>query len=305
MSDQLLSAAEKAQLATRIGQLDEQIAARDTTINTLQGRLPNAKKKDQDGMLAQIAAAREERSAILQEANTIRAQLGMPMVIASTPQVAPVPVAAPVKKKGGFMRGCMIGIAVLVVIIIAMTQLGGGGSKAGTASTGSASDGNAAAAVPTIAMPADQAAFIQTVESYYQQYKDAPNELKGSALRTQRKEALAKQLSSMKINGWGGTLQSLDTNSEGKAAIRIKLDGSDIEIGTWNNGLSDIGSDTLIANSSPLYNAISELAKGDHVVFSGDFLPEDRDYIAEQSPTENGSMTSPLFVVKFSDVAKK
>ena len=306
MSDQPLSAAEKAQLATRIGQLDEQVAARDSTINTLQARLPNAKKKDQDGMLSQIAAAREERSAILQEANTLRAQLGMPMVIPSTTQVLPHPTVAttvPAKKKGGFMRGCLIGVGVLVVLIIGITQLGGGGSTPSTAATGGAAGGSAAQ--PTIALPADQAAFIQIVEPFYQQYKDAPNELKGSALRTQRKEALAKQLTSMKITNWAGTLQSLDTNSEGKAAIVIKLDGSDIEVGTWNNAISDIGSETLIANSSPLYNTLSDLARGDHVVFSGEFLPSEKDHITEQSVTESGSMTSPRFLVRFSDVAKK
>lgn len=304
MSDTPLSATEKAQLATRIGQLDEQVAARDNTIVTLQNRLTTAKKKDQESINTQIAAAREERSAIMQEANTYRAQLGMPMVVSSTPQPtahASVATTVPAKKGGGFVKGCLTVIGLIILAGIVMGQLGGGGeSKAATGDSGAGGDGPAA-----INIPADQAAFIKTVESHYQPYKDAPNELKGSAERTARKEALSKQLTSMKVTNWSGTLQSLDTNSEGKGAIVIKLDNSDIEVATWNNALSDIGDKTLIENNSPLYKAVSDLAKGDHVVFSGEFLPADKDYITEASMTENGSMTSPRFVVRFSEVKKQ
>ena len=98
----------------------------------------------------------------------------------------------------------------------------------------------------------------------------------------------------------------MTTNSEGKATIEVKLEGSQsVVVQTWNNALSDHGSDTLIDNKSPVYNKISEMSEGDRVVFSGEFLSDDRVGIREASLTEAGSMTSPGFIVKFSDVTKQ
>jgi len=191
-----------------------------------------------------------------------------------------------------------MGAGILVLLFIAITMFSGNDGS-NTAATGSSGQ----AAQLTVVLP-NQAAFIQTVESYYQPYKDAPNELKGSALRTERKEALAKLMSNRTVTNWSGTLESLDTNSEGKAAISIKLDSSSVTVATWSNGLSDFGFDTLIANSSDLYNKISDMSEGDHVTFSGEFLESDKDYLSESSLTENGAMTTPTFIMKFSDVAK-
>ncbi len=63
---------------------------------------------------------------------------------------------------------------------------------------------------------------------------------------------------------------------------------------------------TLIEQSNPLYDIISELKKGDKVKVSGSFLKSiDNDYIYEISLTENGSMQKPDFVVKFESIEKQ
>jgi len=155
-------------------------------------------------------------------------------------------------------------------------------------------------------LPAKQQAFTTAVESYFSPYRSAPNELKKSTLRTQRSGAIKKALGNSKaVSGWVGTLKKMSTNSEGKAFIEIKLDGSDVMVQCWNNGLSDIMDKTLIEQGSKMFTAIADLSKGDKVVFSGTFVKGDKDWVGEQSMTESGSMTDPEFTFRFSSVKRK
>lgn len=157
-----------------------------------------------------------------------------------------------------------------------------------------------------IILPASQVKFIEKVEFFYSLYREAPNELKKSALRTQRKQVISNLLSNRKVSGWIGTLEDMQTNSEGKAFIEIKLEGAkSITIKTWNNLLSDVFDNTLIENGTELYNAISNLTEGDLIIFNGTFISDDSDYIKEASITERGSMTDPEFIMKFTNVKKK
>jgi len=157
--EQSLSAAQKAQSATRIGELDQQIAQRDTSIQTLQQQLAGAKGRKREPIETQLSALREERTALLQEANTLRAQLGMPLVIpAHTAQTYPVAAtAAPVKKRGGFLRGCLIVVGGLVVLIVLFSYLNSGPKKSAASSgttgssTGSGAVGTVSSAVPATA----------------------------------------------------------------------------------------------------------------------------------------------------------
>jgi len=96
----------------------------------------------------------------------------------------------------------------------------------------------------------------------------------------------------------------METNSEGKGIISVQLDGAEIRVETWNNAISDLTNNTLIEHGSLLYKTISELKLGDKVIFSGTFLSGEDDYIAEKSLTEFGSMTSPEFTFRFTDIEK-
>ena len=154
-------------------------------------------------------------------------------------------------------------------------------------------------------IPNDQVQFINVVESFYEPYRSAPNELKKSALRADRRSAIGKlRYPTKEVSDWIGTLQEMGTNSDGEAHIAIKLEGSrNIIIKTWNNSFSDLADGTLIKNGSELYNRIADLSRGKKVRFSGFLLPDtQRDQIRESSLTERGSMLDPAFLMRFQDV---
>ncbi|MDD2366475.1 MAG: hypothetical protein PHN84_09955 [Desulfuromonadaceae bacterium] len=153
-------------------------------------------------------------------------------------------------------------------------------------------------------MPPSEVAFIELIEKMSKEYKAAPNELKKSIIRTERSKLLASTLKSKSVNGWVGTILDMSTNSDRKAILAVRLEPSDIILTTWNNDLSDLVDDTLIPHASHLYNAISEMAKGQRVVVSGHFFYSKGDYIKEASLREHGSMKSPEFIFKFSKVTR-
>ncbi|MDP8256270.1 MAG: hypothetical protein P9M14_11015 [Candidatus Alcyoniella australis] len=153
-----------------------------------------------------------------------------------------------------------------------------------------------------IELPAKQVAFTHAVTIFFHQYRSAPNELKKSALRTQRRNGIKTALAnSRSVKDWIGKIDNMGTNSEGKAYIYIKMESEDrIKLGTWNNAFSDIGANTLIDQSNPLFHVLAELSEGNRVIFSGTFIQSDQDFIRESSLTEFGAMTDPSFIFKFS-----
>ncbi len=158
----------------------------------------------------------------------------------------------------------------------------------------------------TIPLPADQEAFIKSVEGFYDIYDDAPNELKKSALRVQRRDAIQGIVGSRRVANWVGTIADMQTTSDGKASVEVRLGGArHILVKTWNNTISDLMSHTLIESGSSVYNALADLSEGDIVEFSGTFLSDKQDYIEEGSISERGSMTDPEFLFRFSDIHKK
>jgi hypothetical protein len=130
-------------------------------------------------------------------------------------------------------------------------------------------------------------------------------------VRFNRKDALSKyfsQASSLQFQGWVGEVQEITTESDGKAYISIKLNGSEVVIQTWNNSLSDIMTNTMISRQNSLYQSLMNLKEGDRVTVSGTFVQNDsntNDYILEASVTEEGSMTDPAFIVRFSQINKQ
>lgn len=198
--------------------------------------------------------------------------------------------------------GCLTKIVAGVLILFAIGVIANLGSKKSD-NVPTRSGGNNVQTAPNIQIPQDQQNFVKIVESYYASYKQAPNELKKSALRAERKTAIQAALRNLAVQDWVGTLRDMGTNSDGKAYIVIQLAGSKIEVKTWNNAVSDIGDKSLIETGSELYNKISNLSKGKTVRFTGTFKQGEKDYIKEASLTESGSMTSPAFIMGFMDVS--
>lgn len=157
----------------------------------------------------------------------------------------------------------------------------------------------AAQVLPVAApMPPEQVAFLESVDSFIAPYRDAPNELKKTDLRNQRKAALKKAFKKLAFSKWVGRIKRMGTNRDGSAYIAIAFN-SDTSI-TNNRMFENIE----IKNWSALYNKFSEMTEGDAVLVSGTFLQDDRDYLSEASVSESGSMMEPEFVVRYASVDK-
>ena len=157
-----------------------------------------------------------------------------------------------------------------------------------------------------VQVPPQQQAFTDVVIPFIDKYEAAPNELKKSALRSDRKTAIANVFSgSLEFTDWIGTIKTMETTSEGNAHLEIKLYRTAIQIENNNNEVSAaLGDKTLIAKGSELFNKVSELAEGTQVKVSGMFQKGRLDFIDELSLTEKGSMTDPAFAVKFIKIEK-
>ena len=150
-------------------------------------------------------------------------------------------------------------------------------------------------------IPKDQAEFIKNISQYSEDFIKAKNELQQSAMRDQRKQTLSHSLRGLSVHSWVGTINKLETNNEGHAILSLRI-SPNIEIKTWNNSLSDINANTLITKESELYKNLFNLSTGQQVIFSGDFLPSESDFIEETSLTIKGSIENPEFLFKFKSV---
>jgi len=149
--------------------------------------------------------------------------------------------------------------------------------------------------------PEGQIQFSDAVSISSRNYEDAKNELQQSSIRDKRKEDISSILRSYTINSWVGTINQLETNTDGKAILSVRI-APNIEIKTWNNALSDIASNTLIEKGTGLYKDLFNLSNGQRVIFSGSFFPSEADHIEETSITIDGSMRNPEFLFKFNSV---
>lgn len=120
-------------------------------------------------------------------------------------------------------------------------------------------------------IPEIESKFINTVEKYSNDFNELNNELKQSIMRDQRQKSLLENLAKYSVKSWIGTIQKLETNSDGKAILSIRI-APDIEIKTWNNAVSDFESNSLIEKESPIYSSLLNLSEGQKVYFSGHFF---------------------------------
>jgi len=191
-----------------------------------------------------------------------------------------------------------IGIVFGVLIVIGLFN-----SPDSSNNNGSNTAPAAKKSAPTLEslQPTDQRKFIEIVSSSAKKFTGAKNELQQSVLKDERRTLLSKSQIGHSVSGWFGTINALETNTEGKAILSIRI-SPDIEIKTWNNALSDINSYTLIEKGSDLYNRLLELSVGQRVKFSGSFFPSGEDFFEETSMTIDGSMKNPEFLFKFRSV---
>jgi hypothetical protein len=151
--------------------------------------------------------------------------------------------------------------------------------------------------------PADEIEFLQMVTTAQQASRDADNDLQKGAAKAVRDKGICALLSSKDIAGWTGKLTTVDANGEGKGVLKVEI-AEGVHIGTWNNAFSDIGDDTLIEPSSPLFANALTLKEGQLIHFSGSFLDtsDDGECVREGSMTLRGKLQTPTFIFRFSDV---
>ena len=152
-------------------------------------------------------------------------------------------------------------------------------------------------------LPPKQEAFIEAAMSGRLAFRQAANDMAKGGTRAERKKAVTSVLDGLTIDEWIGKIKKLGANSEGKGVLAVSLNDF-ITLATWNNALSDLGSQTLIPPDSTLFQKVSSLQKGDMVIFSGSFFRSDVDGIEEQSMTLSGSMLSPEYVFRFESVER-
>lgn len=153
-------------------------------------------------------------------------------------------------------------------------------------------------------LPEKQLNFISAIADYKKRFASASNELQESALKDERGTSLVGLLGpQLSVGGWTGTIRRLETNTEGKAAIAIRL-SPDADILTANNSLSDIVYPTMIDKGTPVYKALMNMSVGDKVVISGTFIPSDEGGVLESSLTIAGAMNAPEFLFRFTDISK-
>ena len=163
--------------------------------------------------------------------------------------------------------------------------------------------GDNSASRPTLPIPSDQARFVSAVLAAKAAFKSAPNQMAAGGVRSRRQQAICNALQGQSASGWAGKIEELSSNGDGKGVVSIEL-APDVHVSTWNNALSDIGSDTLIDPSSSLFKKLSSMKRGDAVSFSGRFSPSTVDCVVEKSVTLSGSMTDPDFTMRFSSISR-
>lgn len=151
-------------------------------------------------------------------------------------------------------------------------------------------------------LPADQQAFIALIREYEAIYDEAETDLQRANVRVQRRQALCDLIPSRTISNWIGEVDTIGGNSDGDAYIDLEIaDG--INIGTWNNRLSDLFDDTLVLATDPLYDTLLALTEGTRVVFTGEFMESTDECMRTSNLTEVFDMARPDFKFRFSAVA--
>jgi hypothetical protein len=150
--------------------------------------------------------------------------------------------------------------------------------------------------------PDQQKNFVAIVSNAIKAAKNVENDMqKGGILNTRGKE-ICELLKTLAVKDWTGWVESIDTNSDGKGVLGIKL-ARNINVETWNNAMSDITSKTLIEPGSELFNKAASMKKGSRVKFSGTFFKDDTHCIDGQSMGLAGKVEDPEFTFRFSTVS--
>ncbi|ASN40332.1 hypothetical protein CGQ24_15855 [Arthrobacter sp. 7749] len=152
---------------------------------------------------------------------------------------------------------------------------------------------------PEVTLPKAQQAFSERVAKAASDYDATDNELRMTKSITDRNKALCSATGGT-FKGWKATVTDVGSTGDGYGYFAILME-DDIELSTWNNALSDIGSDSLIKPSNKLFDTLLDLSSGDAVTVSGNFLRGDS-CVMTSNVTEVFDAASPDFKVNFTSI---
>lgn len=206
------------------------------------------------------------------------------------------------KKIGLGLGGTVLALAVIGALSPDAQPIEAAAPAPSASATSEPSDEPTDEATPA-GMPADEADFLATVEGSREEINSTDNELKQAKALRDRDRDLARILGTgLKADDWTGTITDIGANGEGKGYVEVELT-SGVRITTWNNALSDIGDNTLIPESSPMYDNLLELEEGDVVVVSGKFFSGSDTALRGTNLTDTFYGIDPKFLFKFSSLA--
>lgn len=210
---------------------------------------------------------------------------------------------ASLKTKVGCLRYFIGGVVLLILLAVAGSLL----EDSNSSKTTPVSNPNTQSII-------NNAPFLQTEfetkrNEFYEKYRQAPNEIKKSAIWRKANEWTKHFYieHGSEIIDWYGKINRLSTDQGGDVlhvSIGSSISGTQIQYRTMNNRFSDLGYHTMPEIGSRIYEQASNFKVGDYVYFSLEFVPNTEDEIWESSLTELGSLQNPEFIVWFRDIGQ-
>lgn len=146
-----------------------------------------------------------------------------------------------------------------------------------------------------------QATFVDAVDAARAAYQEAKTDLQKSKILKDRSRDVLPSIGGSDVSSWVGVIDDVGANGEGKAYVQIKI-SDNIKVKTWNNAFSDMTHDTLIPETSAVYDTLLGLVPGDKVVFSGSFQAQDGAPLYATNITDTFSARTPEFLFKFTSI---
>jgi hypothetical protein len=154
----------------------------------------------------------------------------------------------------------------------------------------------------------DQIPFYKKFIELKEKYRQGENEIKKSAVYREMAAYVISYIPNKKIENWEGKINKIGTNEGGsKVYINIEsdIDDFEIEFKTHNNDFSDYSDNTMISLNSTVYKQLENLKEGDKIVFSASFISDSKKGFKQSNITEQSNITSPEFVVRFTNIKLK
>jgi hypothetical protein len=216
--------------------------------------------------------------------------------------------------------GRTFSVATLTVVWIAIVVACSGRAKYASDSPTDNQHSDAGAGQNSAAIPADQGQFVNLVDSYIQQYKSAPNDLKKRALRDEFIKAVEDTQNSKTdvdghaqpaygLVGWVGTLQNVKALGTA-ASADIRIYGSKNLITFTAGGGTPyelFNTFTVIKGGTPAYNALSNLREKSRIRFDGTLLVgKNASLLLSDKPLmESQAIMSPQFYIALKSVQQQ